>query len=68
MKRDMFDLPDTSKSGGGLFGINGRWTFKNVDFVPELVGDNGDTIQILSQDALTLSTFDIHAQGHKVGQ
>jgi hypothetical protein len=68
MKRDMFDLPDTSKSGGGLFGINGRWTFKNVDFVPELIGDNGDTIQILSQDALTLSTFDIHAQGHKVGQ
>jgi hypothetical protein len=68
MKRDMFDLPDTSKSGGGLFGINGRWTFKNVDFVPELIGDNGDTIQILSQDALSLSTLELHAQGHKVGQ
>ncbi len=68
MKRDMFDLPDTSKSGGGLFGINGRWTFKNVDFVPELIGDNGDTIQLLSQDSLSLSTFEIHVQGHKVGQ
>lgn len=68
MKRDMFDLPGTDKAGGGLFGINGRWTFKNVDFVPELIGDNNDTIEILVQDTLTLSTFEVHAQGHKVGQ
>lgn len=68
MKRDMHDVPDNAKAGGGLFGMSGRWTFKKTDFVPELIGDNGDTLEILSQDPLTLTTFEVHAQGHKVGQ
>jgi hypothetical protein len=37
-------------------------------FVPELIGDNGDHIEFLVQDTITLTTFEVHAQGHKVGQ
>ena len=73
LKLDMFDLPYTDRAGGGgggsQFGMNGRWTFKNTDFVPELVGDDGDYLEILVQDDITsLVSFEIHAQGHKVGQ
>lgn len=72
MKRDMFDLTYTDRAGGGgggsQYGMNGRWTFKAVDFVPELVGDDGDFMEFLVQDDLTsLGTFEVHGQGHKVG-
>jgi hypothetical protein len=37
--------------------------------VPELIGDDGDFLEFLAQDDMTsLSTFEVHAQGHKVGQ
>ena len=69
MKRDMYDLTYTDRAGGtSVYGMNSRWTFKAVDYVPELIGDNGDFMEFLVQDDITaLDTFEVHAQGHKVG-
>lgn len=65
IKLDMFNLPYTEKAGGGLYGMNGLFLFKEFDFVPSLNGDTGDYLEILRQDNLTLSLFEVHAQGHK---
>jgi hypothetical protein len=68
MKRDMFDVEYSDRAGPSLFGVNARFTFKKIDFVPELIGDNGDFLEILIQDDLTgISSLEVHAQGHKVG-
>lgn len=67
IKLDQFDLPYTDKAGPSLFGMNGRFTFKRMDFVPHLVGDNGDFLEILRQDNITLTSLEIKVQGHKVG-
>jgi hypothetical protein len=71
MKRDMYDLDYTDRAGGGSgqYGMSGRLTFKKVDVVFELDGDEGDSLEILVQDDITsLNSFEVHAQGHVVGR
>lgn len=69
MKADMYDLVYSDKAPAGQYGTNGRFTFKKVDFVPELNGDDGDYLEILIQDNLsTLGSFNMKAQGHKVDE
>jgi hypothetical protein len=65
MKLDFFDLPYTDKAPAGSFGMNGRFTNKKVDVAYELIGDNGDFLEILRQDNITLTTLEFKAQGHK---
>lgn len=69
IKLDLFDLPYNSVAGPSLDGMNGRFTFKKLDFVVELNGTNGDYLEILVQDDITAqTTFIIKAQGHKASE
>lgn len=65
MKLDMFDLPDTDKAPAGTFGMNGRFTNKKIDVTYSLNGTNGDFLEILRQDNITLISLYFKAQGHK---
>jgi hypothetical protein len=60
---DMFDVVYTDKAPAGNYGMRGRWTFTNGQYVIELNGDNGDYLELLIQDALTQEIFEMKCQG-----
>ncbi len=67
IKLDMYDLPYTSKSGGGKFGMNGNGDIKNrTGSAPHINGALGDKLELWIQDDLSsLTTFRLKAQGHR---
>ena len=68
MVEDYYDLNYADKAGSGLFGLRGRWTFKNGGAIVKLDGSLGEKLEILIQDDLTgLVHFGVKAQGHEEG-
>ncbi|NOQ48192.1 MAG: hypothetical protein GQ576_03500, partial [Methanococcoides sp.] len=69
IKLDMYDLPYTDKSGGGLFGMNGNGDIRNrTGVAPHINATAGDKIELWIQDDLSgLSSFKLKAQGHIEG-
>lgn len=66
MKLDMFDLPYTDKAPAGNYGVNGKWTFTELQIVAKLNGDASPVqkIEALIQDPLgDLITFKTKGQG-----
>lgn len=62
------DLVATTGAGLAANGTSARFTFKRADFVVALIGDNGDSLDIIIQDPLSgLNTCEMKAQGHFVG-
>lgn len=62
------DLISTTGAGLSANGTSARFTFKSSDFIVALIGDNGDSFDIIIQDPLNLlNTCEIKAQGHFVG-
>jgi len=68
IKEDMFDVDYTDKAGSGKYATSGRWTISTSGAIIRLDGDNGDTFEVLIQDAMagggTLVDFQMKAQGH----
>ncbi|MDH4129716.1 MAG: hypothetical protein OEV44_13225 [Spirochaetota bacterium] len=66
MKLDMYDVDYTDKSGGGNYGVNGRWTLTTAEIVAELDGDASplQKLEVIIQDNLSsLIDFKIRGQG-----
>jgi len=66
IKMDMYDLDYTDKSGGGLYGTNGRGSIKiATGAAPKISGIHGDYLEILIQDDLSaLTDLRLKGQGH----
>lgn len=68
LKEDMYDLTYSPNAPAGQSGLSARWTFTKAEFAPDLVGSNGDYIEVLIQDDLTgLDEFKIKIQGRLFG-
>lgn len=62
---DMYDVRYSDKAGSSLFGTSGRGSFDRIGATVELNGDNGDFLEILIQDDLTLlGSYFVNAQGY----
>lgn len=62
------DLVYTVGSGLDANGTSARFTFKKSDFIVNLIGDNGDSLDVIVQNPLdSLTTCEIKGQGHFVG-
>ena len=68
MALDMYNLDYTDKAPAGEYGMRGRWTFTNAEFIVELDGATGDYAEILIQDDNSANTgYYIKAQGRIFG-
>ena len=68
LKDDMYDVTYADPSPAGDYGIAGRWTFTRAEFVVDIDGANGDYLELLVQDNLTLlNDFEIKCQGRLFG-
>lgn len=66
---DMYDVSSQAKTGGGEWGLGGRWTPGRVEVALKLDGSANEKLIILIQDDLTAITeFKVKAQGHVEGQ
>lgn len=62
------DLVYTIGAGLAANGTSARFTFKKSDFIVSLIGDNGDSIDLIIQDPVdALNTCEVKGQGHIVG-
>lgn len=66
MKVDMYDVQfDPRSGGGGQYGTTGRGTFTNAGAIVRLDAAQGDRLELLVQDNITLlDSFTMKAQGH----
>jgi hypothetical protein len=65
MRLSFYDISYVDKTGGGLNGMSGRYTFKRVDTIVEIDGSQGEELQLLVQDDLTgITSLKVTAQGH----
>lgn len=65
---DMYDVTYTTKAPSGENGLRGRWTFTRGEFVVELDGDLGHSLDFYVQDDITAnSSLVINAQGRLFG-
>ena len=68
LKDDMFNVEYASKAPAGQYGLSGRWSLTESEFVADIDGSTGDYLEILNQDDLTvLIDFKIKAQGRLFG-
>jgi len=52
MANDMYDLIYPDKVPAGKYSVRGRWTITKMGAILELVGDDGDYVELLVQDNL----------------
>lgn len=68
LKDDMFNVEYSDKAPAGKFGLAGRWTLTQSEFVIDLDGATGDYVEgLVQQDLTVLDDFKIKAQGRLFG-
>jgi len=67
IKLYMYYVEYTDKAGGGDFGTNCRGSFNRIGVIIKLDPDQGDFVEFLVQDPLTITSLKIKMQGHVEG-